>query len=222
MLKFYLCMKIFPNEIKYQKQQPKSQKTLQFCARDLYNINLIKKTTKKPAEAKIVEFDHSERDKNLIYSLDSIWQDTTYMPCISYNYFQKLKNNSFIAVSEKNSENLKAKDIKSILQYEDSIIDGKKQCEIIYIQAAPEIANNKKAPVKGAGELIVWAAVKHAKQTGCEEVFLTSTNNGFYENIGFENCKRQYVFGNEFCLKSKDFDWFLKKTEKKYHLDCNI
>ena len=171
----------------FEKSNPVS-----FKSRHVMDVNLKRRTTKSPIKGQIRELEGSYQDDRLMYSLGSMWAKTLYMGTILKNYY-KGENNRFYIVSKGNSEDVKASDVKSILFFKDVIKGGKKQCSVEFLQAAPEIADNEKSSIKGSGELALYAAVNHAKESGCKQVTLTSTNNDFYENVGFEmGVKKDY------------------------------
>ena len=196
----------------FEKSNPVS-----FTSKHIMDVNLKRRTTKKPIEAQIRELDFSSQDDRLMFSLGSMWARTLYMESILKNYY-KGGNNRFYVVAEGQQDDIKAKDVKSILHFKDVVKGGKKQCSLEFLQAAPEIADNEKSSIKGSGELALYAAVRHAKEAGCKQVTLTSTNDDFYENVGFEmGVKKDYKkAGTPYYLNEKDYDWFLEKTEKKY------
>ena len=99
----------------------------------------------------------------------------------------------------------------------------KKDFSIYYLQSAPMIAYAKgKSPVKGAGELAIYGAVKLAKENGFENVKLFSSNNAFYDRIGFPRVRGREVsiFATPYKLKEKDYDRFLSRIEEKYSLNA--
>lgn len=190
-----------------------------FCARKIQDVNLKKRKGKQIIPAQICELNYSEYDKNLLLNLASYWRDTSYASDIVDDYYVGY-NSRYFAVALGNSSNVKADDIKSIVEfevrYDDYDDDG--YCYINYLQAAPEIANNKKSPIRGAGELALYAVVDFAKKNNYRKVALYSSNNSFYEKMGFENDGRRYkVCPNcDFHLDKYDYDWFLEHVRKKY------
>ena len=188
-----------------------------FTSRHIMDVNLKRRTTKNPIKAQVRELDFSSQDDRLIFSLSSMWAKTLYMESILKNYF-KGGNNRFYVVAEGQKDDIKASDVKSILFFKDVSKGGKKQCSLEFLQAAPEIADNEKSSIRGSGELALYAAVHHAKEAGCKKVTLTSTNDDFYDNVGFEmGVKKDYKkAGWPYYLDEKDYDWFLEKVEKKY------
>ena len=191
--------------------------SISFTSKYIMDVNLKRRSTKNPIKAQVRELDFSKEDDRLIFNLGTMWSKALYIDSIIKNYFKGGKNKFYI-VTTGNNEDVKAKDVKSILYFKDTTKNGKKECSLEFIQAAPEIADNEKSSIKGSGEVIVYALVKHAKETGCERINLTSTNNEFYENLGFEmGVKKDFTkAGTPFYLDKKDYDWFLSKVEKKY------
>lgn len=196
----------------FEKSNPVS-----FTSRHIMDVNLKRRTTKNPIQAQVRELDFSSQDDRLMFSLSSMWARTLYMESVLKNYF-KGGANRFYIVAEGQKDDIKASDVKSILFFKDVVKDGKKQCRLEFLQAAPEIADNEKSSIRGSGELALYAAVHHAKETGCRQVTLTSTNDEFYDKVGFEmGVKKDYKkAGWPYYLDEKDYDWFLEKVEKKY------
>ena len=200
-----------------QKDSFEKSKELNFCAKDLYNVNLMRRSTKKLLKSRVVQLEHTSCDELLMLNLLSFWRDTRYCEPMIKDYFSRICDNFYIVVLGDKKE-IKACDVKSFLQMHDQFVKGQKQCELVYVQAAPEIANNPKSSIKGAGEIALYSVVKYAKDHGCKKVTLLSANNGFYEKIGFEmGAKTYYKSSNrDFYLEEKDYDQFLKRVEKKY------
>ena len=190
-----------------------------FCSKDLYRVNL--KKDNQPLQAKAIQFDHSKGDTRLIAHLALDWLNTEYMKNIVANYSCKHEPATIIGIAS-DKEDLSSKDIKSLVAYRDDIKKGKKECEILFLQASPEIADNKKSPIRGAGELAMYAVVKHAKEKKCSKVSLMSTNHDFYRHIGFiPMAPISPLYSSKgFYLEKKDYDTFLKKIEEKYNLNC--
>ena len=96
--------------------------------------------------------------------------------------------------------------------------DDEGYCYINFLQSAPEIADNKRSSIRGAGALALYAVVDYAKRHNHSKVCLFSSNNSFYENMGFENSgkKGSYLSNCDFHLDKRDYDWFLDKIRKKY------
>lgn len=192
---------------------------LNFCANYLYDVNLRRRTTKRPIGAKVVELDFSDKDDLLMLNLASFWRATSYFSPISSDYCKNSNKFKFFAIVDGNNSEPNAKDVKSLVQFR--VCEDKnegKTCDIIYLQCASDIADNEKSSIRGAGELAVYSVVNYAKKCGCEKVTLQSTNNGFYENIGFEmGAGYSPISGYcPFYLDKKDYDWFLKRVEEKY------
>lgn len=92
--------------------------------------------------------------------------------------------------------------------------------KINLIQSAPCIANNdiSSRPIKGAGELSIYGAVKVAQKEGYQKVKLHSVKNSFYEHIGFIPVEIYNRFCGVFELPQEKYASFLEKIEKKYHI----
>lgn len=86
---------------------------------------------------------------------------------------------------------------------------------IDFIQSAPSIADRvTQSPIKGAGELTIYEAVKTAKKEGYKRIQLSSIKDDFYSKIGFNEIENTHIF----FLENKDFDNFLNRVEKKYNI----
>lgn len=196
----------------FEKSNP-----VNFTSRHIMDVNLKRRTTKRPLGAQVAQLNFTPEDDKLIFNLGCFWAKTEFIHPITDFYHKKGKKQFYVIAMGNNSE-IKAKDVKSILQIEDTTIKNKKVCKVDFVQAAPEIADNEKSSVRGAGEVALYVAVRHAKEEGCKQVVLTSTNNDFYEKIGFEMGAKKDLFSSicPYYLDEKDFDWFLEKTEKKY------
>ena len=191
-----------------------------FCSKDLYRVNL--KKDNQPLQVKAIQFDHSKGDTRLISHLAFDWIDTEYMKNIVANYSCRHEQAVVIGIAS-DKEDLSSKDIKSLVAYKDNITKGRKECEVLFLQASPEIANNRKSSIKGAGIMALYTVVKHAKAKKCKKVNLMSTNHGFYEHIGFskEPPISPLYSTRGFYLDEKDYDTFLSKVEEEYKFDCN-
>ena len=192
---------------------------LTFCARKICDVNLISRKGKKPLPAQICELNHSQCDSNLLLNLNSYWRDTAYTSDIVDDFYSGYKSKYF-AVALGDSVNVKPDDIKSIVEF-DVIYDkddDEGYCYINFLQSAPEIADNKRSPIKGAGALALYAVVDYAKRNNFRKVSLFSSNNAFYEKMGFENDGRacKHLNNCDFHLDRRDFDWFLNEIRKKY------
>ena len=60
----------------------------------------------------------------------------------------------------------------------------------------------------------MYEAVKVAKKEGYQKVDLYSTNNSFYQKIGFEKNPKS----NFFSLDKSQYDSFLSRVEQKYNI----
>ena len=191
-----------------------------FCSKDLCRVKL--KKDGEPIQAKAIQFDHTKGDSRLVSHLALDWFDTEYMKNIVANYLCKEDPTTLIGITSDKAD-LSSKDVKSLILYQDDVKKGKKECKILYLQASPEIADNKKSAIKGAGIIAIYTVVKHAKEKKCARINLMSSNNSFYEHIGFtqEPPISPLYSAREFYLDAKDYDAFLKKVETQYKLDCN-
>lgn len=188
-----------------------------FGAQKLYDVNLRRRTTGRKLKAQVFALDSSARDKNLFFNLYLGWGVTQYALPMYQNYHRGGKD-KFIAVSLGNEPHPRAGNIQSVVNFKDVRVKGKKECRIIYLQSAPNIADNPKSSVRGAGEVALYAVVKYAKKNKCSRISLLSTNNDFYERIGFKMGVKSHPLSNicEYYLEEKDYNAFLGMIEKKY------
>ena len=77
-------------------------------------------------------------------------------------------------------------------------------------------------PLKGAGELAVYCAVKLAKANGFKKVALFSSNNDFYDKIGMPKMEKynKDIYTTPYLLKKEDYNKFLERIENKYSLNA--
>lgn len=85
---------------------------------------------------------------------------------------------------------------------------------LYYLETINAIKSDRK--VGGAGELLVYGLVKLAQKYDFDMFSLTSTNDGFYEKIGFKTDFEKYGNAGAFFLDAKDYNPFLSRVEKKY------
>ncbi len=157
----------------------------------------------------------SIRDKKLLDKLYDNWYNTEYTHNVIVR-FNQLKDfsNLYITKLKKNCKALKDNICSLIETTNPKANDRRDDFVIKYIQAAPEIANKSDKPVKGAGELAVYEAVKTAKENNYKRISLYSTNDNFFTKLGFEKDENSH----NFVLKKDKFDSFLEKVEQKYEI----
>ncbi len=110
----------------------------------------------------------------------------------------------------------------SVMQTTNPNIKAKDEFEIFYVQSSPDILYSPfQPPVKGAGELAIYGAVRLAKENFFKLVSLLSTNDSFYYQIGFLKSKNNEsdMPTTKFELPCEKYDEFLKRVEDKYSLN---
>ena len=83
-----------------------------------------------------------------------------------------------------------------------------------YLQAHPNIENKQSPAIKGSGELMLYGCVKEAKEHGFKKVYISSSNNPFYEHLNLKPGARNSTF----IIDEADYDSFLAKVEQKYEI----
>lgn len=198
-----------------------SNTQVNFGATKLDNIKLRQKVsdgTYKLVKANFYELDtKSAEDWGIMGKLCNLWKNcTTYVKDIADDFFDCDPNSRFFMneiVDEK-----KGNKVTSLMQLSNSKTKPSKELHIYYLQASPDIANLKSSsPIKGSGELSLYEAVKIAKKDKCKKVVLCSTNDSFYDAMGFKK-KKKGTFFTTYALTKKHFKDFLKKVEQKYDL----
>ena len=95
-----------------------------------------------------------------------------------------------------------------------SIAEFDKEDKIIELfQSNP---SNRRNNIKGAGEVMLWGIAKHNKARDSYETFTLSSSNeamGFYKKMRLDNSY------HSFRLLTDKTDDFLRRIERKYHLD---
>lgn len=160
----------------------------------------------------------SKTDRDTFEKMYPVWADDTEWFSSIYENFQYRDNsNKFIAIEE-NDLNLPIEQrIKSLISFTAPEFPIDKTLCIRYIQSAPGIANNKKSPIRGAGELALFEAIVQAAKHKINRVQLYSSNHSFYERLGltYKYPKGQYALGYFEILK-KEYENFIRKIEEKY------
>ncbi len=188
----------------------------------LDNAKLQKKALNgayKQADAFISKLTYGDaKDISLMEKIQNQWRKySTFSEEIIYNF--KTNANKNIYMTELKNKCLKIKDKVCCLMMTTNPKKSlsRETFHIDLLQSAPAIADKGiKSPIKGAGELTVYEAVKEAKKEGYKKVQLTSIKDGFYSKIGFKNLDNSDY--HIFVLENKDYDNFLKRIEKKYNI----
>ncbi len=86
--------------------------------------------------------------------------------------------------------------------------------EVQYIQSESKVGSGN--TIKGAGDVMMYGIVKHAKEMKKNVVFLVSTADDWYQKLGFKkvNCG---LNSSCFELDVSKYDDFMKKIEEKYN-----
>ena len=157
-------------------------------------------------------------DKKVVKELAENWRDTAYMHNIADTFNEAFKNSKFYIVKAKDGLKSGLQNIKSVIKFTQFKKDHFNSLSVEFLQSAPSIANKKQAsPIKGAGELAMYEAVKYAKQKNIDDVVLYSTNDGFYDNFKLPKDSTMPGF-SLYILKSANFDEFLDRIKTKYNL----
>ena len=113
--------------------------------------------------------------------------------------------------------------LTSVVEVTNPQIPDKDFFSIFYVQSAPVNSYfSRILPLKGAGELAIYGAVKLAKENGFKKVSLFSSNNAFYDKIGMPRIKKynEQIFTTPYLLKEEDYDKFMGNIERKYSLNA--
>lgn len=199
-----------------------------FGAKTLYPIK-IKKAIKggyRRVKANFAELStRSETDKKYIQEIQQAWQlaksrdnyigdiacsfrnDANLYDIPEYKYF-------ITRLASKNGK--MSKKIASIIAIK---LDNKKRNIILeYIQSASQVKRKSAVPqVKGAGELAILGLIKYAKEHGFRKIVLNSTNDDFYDKLGFKKIINKYAIDDpDYKLTFGKFEPFIRKISEKY------
>jgi len=100
--------------------------------------------------------------------------------------------------------------------------DNKKRKVILeYIQSASQVKKKTEVPhVKGAGELAILGLIKYAKEHGFKKIVLSSTNDSFYDKLGFKKIPKRIskyaTDDSDYTLTFSKFESFIRKISEKY------
>lgn len=190
----------------------------------LNKVNLRKKAgnTYKFVEGYFSKLNPEDpKDLSLLESIRENWRrGTSFSNEMIYN-FEKYKDSTNLYMTElKNScLGIKKKVCCLIETTNPKKRKDRNNFEIVYVQSAPAISkDNSKYPIKGAGELSIYGAVKEAKKEGFKKVSLLSIKDSFYEHIGFPQKEVATKDSALFTLPQEKYDEFLQRIEKKYNL----
>ncbi len=205
-------------------------KAVPFTANPLYDINLRKLTNDvdyKNIPAKFSELiigddiDHSAMKK-----LKELWKHITDYGSTFADNFDKQKAEKSYYLTEV------VDDSKSLYDRITCVVEttnpkksaNKDVFDIHLLQASPKLANKQASEIKGSGELSLYGAVKVAKENEFKKISLISTNDSFYDKMGFEKVdmldpdESMFNEGGIYELAADKYDDFLNKIEQKYNL----
>lgn len=162
-------------------------------------------------------------DLQAIREIASNWivphKSTNYANNIA-NFFQMKNNNiKFFCIELSNKTKKLNNKIKSIIVTSNPDDINKELLEIHILQSSPDIIMNPQEPYyKGAGISAIYGIVKLALIKGFKKINLISTNDSFYEHIGFKSIKNTDPSEkiNFFELEKDKFITFIKNYEEKY------
>lgn len=199
-----------------------------FKANPLFKINLatiLPDGNKSFISAHFSELSNKNKtDIELAQKLKSEWkrgnEDFNLTTVIAKNFLDKDTLDKFYIVEiDDKSLDLFSR-TKSIMQTTNPKEKEKDFFEIGFLQSKSGLKNPKLEPnpIKGAGELSVYGAIKLAWLNDFRRLFIHSFQNEFYKKIGLEEF---YEMGKDeavFILYRNDFIKFLKKIRKKYDM----
>lgn len=205
----------------------KNNAEVSFGANPLLDINLKKLINKQyefvPAKfSELVIGDNS--DQWAMLNLEELWKNKTELTGSFVTTFFNSKGEESFYLTEIPDSNKELFDrITCLLKTTNPKVQQKESFDVHILQSSPCIANVKNSPIKGSGELSLYAATRLAKENGFKKVRLNSLNDSFYDNMEFKKVEVVYKdeeFPNEggiYELPAELFDEFLERVEKKYN-----
>lgn len=197
-----------------------SRQKLSFGETPVCKINLKRKQkddTYKFIPAHFSKLTPSEdKDELLVDRIKDVWgkRNDSYAVDIASNFALqngRSVNNNFYVISRDDMKDPYRK-ITCIMQTTSTDERDKSKFSIDYLQAHPNIENNPFSKIKGSGELSLYGCVKEAKEHGFKEVYISSSNNPFYEHLNLKPGARNSTF----IIDEADYDSFLARIEEKY------
>ena len=202
-----------------------NKNSLSFGQKHLYQINL-----KKRQQAGHYEFipayfsklnPRNEDDRYFMEKLDGFWSpksDRNMAGDIAEDFFSERKNkeNNFYII-EKNDDEYYVDTFcrtTAVVETTNPKSKNKSKFEIKYLQTNPDILYQDTPEIKGSGELMLYGCVKEAKEHGFKKVYISSSNNPFYEHLNLKPGERNSTF----IIDEADYDSFLAKVEQKYEI----
>lgn len=195
-------------------------KRISFGERPLYNIKLkerLENDTFSKTDGTFASLNPDDkRDTELIKKLETLWNPSGYAAVIAEEFLHpyKSKNSSFYIIEKNSPANDTLHKTTCIASATNVDNTDKSAFEIDYIQTTPDISQSDNPQIKGSGELMVYGCVKEAQKYGFQKVSIFSSNNSFYEHLGFNKVAYRW-----YELPSSQYDEFLERVEKKYAME---
>ena len=100
------------------------------------------------------------------------------------------------------------------------LVKRERSLSLKLLQSSPQILG-KQEPIKGSGENSISCIIDLAKKNQCQDLDLLSTNDSFYEYLGFEK-DMALKEGVSFMFLDEDkFDPLVQKINRKYRIANN-
>lgn len=212
--------------------QLQKSKNISFSSNPLYNIHLKKLMPNGKYDFITASFSQlvkkDEKDEECILKLKKAWaENTKYGAYISNDFLKDNSSKESYFVTE--IMDSKMEPYEKVTCIMETTNPGKSKSRgffnVNFMQASPEIANIKKPKFKGSGELSLYCIAQMAKKFGYEKIRVVSFNDNFYKKMGFKR-KLGYKRIGKYDIKvlfyelpSSNFDSFIKRVSKKYHLN---
>lgn len=213
-------MNIQPLNINFFNNQKSFSPRISFGETPLYNIKLkerLENDTFSKTDGTFASLNPDDKnDAELIKKLETLWNPSGYAAVIAEEFLHphKSKNSSFYIIEKNSPANDTLHKTTCIASTTNVDNTDKSAFEIDYIQTSPDISQSDKPQIKGSGELMVYGCVKEAQKYGFQKVSIFSSNNSFYEHLGFNKAAYRW-----YELPSSQYDEFLERVEKKYGMD---
>lgn len=200
-----------------------SAKKLSFGETPICSINLKRKqkdNSYKFIPAHFSQLDpQNSKDEALMDRIEKVWgkrKDSYANDIATIFRIQNGRsvNNNFYVIS-RDDLNDPYRKITCIMQTTNTDEKDKSYFCIDYLQAHPNIENNPSSTIKGSGELSLYGCVKEAKENGFKKIFISSSNNPFYEHLNLEPGERK----NTFIIDESEYDAFISRVEEKYNIE---
>lgn len=193
---------------------------ISFGEKLLYNIKLkerLENDTFSKTDSSFASLNPDDkRDTELIKKLETLWNPSGYAAVIAEEFLHpyKSKNSSFYIIKKNSPPDDTLHKTTCIASTTNVDNTDKSAFEIDYIQTSPDISQSDEPQIKGSGELMIYGCVKEAQKYGFQKVSIFSSNNSFYEHLGFNKAAYRW-----YELPSSQYDEFLERVEKKYGMD---